>query len=177
MRTAAASLQSTTVDVRPFRGTGASTMTSMSPSSCASTSRALRASGAPERLALVPVSGPSWAAISRIAASSGTRTPIVSPPPAASVRYDARRRSTIVIAPGQNDAASARAASFISATSSACSTDATNSGSGCSAGRAFTSYRRRTAASSAATAQRPYTVSVGSATRPPAASASIAFRY
>src|SRR4029077_12164165 len=71
-------VQSTTVDDTPPGVVPPSSTSAMRPSSCAITSWAVRASGSPERFALVTGRPPPLAAISRRASGwSGTRNAIV----------------------------------------------------------------------------------------------------
>ncbi|MNJ42298.1 hypothetical protein D3C77_372620 [compost metagenome] len=138
-----------------------------SPTCCASVGL-----GRPDRLALGAATGHPAAAMSRSATSwAGIRTATVDRP--AVTRGETApgtAGSTSVSGPGQKASMSARAVSFTSVTRpSNCFMSAICTISGLSEGRPLAAKIASTAGVLRASAPRPYTVSVGKATVPPAA--------
>ena len=145
----------------------------MRPSSCSSTWSAVVGERRPKRFALGAAIGvPAARMRARAVSCRGRRTPTVSSPARTSPGTSARAAATIVSAPGQKASArsvmrgSERACAVKSWERSARSAMCTMSGS--KVGRPFASKIRATAGASKAFAPRPYTVSVGKATSPPA---------
>ena len=143
-----------------------SSTASMRPSRSANTVRASVGLGRPLTFAEGAAMGRSTSrSRSRVTGWSGKRTAMVSSPAVTTSGTTALCRTIIVSGPGQNSfASSAKHGGTSCISSSAWRRSCTCTIMGLSAGRPFTSYTRRTAASSSAFAPSPYTVSVGKAT-------------
>ena len=173
-------LQSTMVDSMPTTQSPPSSMGTAAPNSSA-TCAAQVGLTRPKRLAL-GAARPSTPRSAQVCSSAsacgcaGIRRPMLLCPPAAAAATSGRRGKISVKGPGQNCCISACAKAGMScAKTLACSGAAICTINGWSAGLPLVLKICATACAFCASAARPYTVSVGMATRPPAASAAAAW--
>lgn len=171
-------MQSTTVDSNPTCAGPPCRMHGIRPSISSATAAQVVGLGRPERLADGAATGTAQARRKAWATGcAGHRTPTVSKPAVTSSGTEGCRGTITVKGPGQKRSIRRRAtAGTRRATRPTIAASATWTINGLSAGRPFARKIARTARASNAFAPRPYTVSVGNATTPPAQRISAATR-